>query len=121
MSEAVFIGIDVSKDTLEVASSAQASSWQAVNDTAGIEAAPESRVGLAAGVLSAGRYVGSIIASVLLGLVVADDGDGVRTTLIVSAIALIASLLAAANFPGRVATSAGARSVAAVLPRRNPG
>jgi transposase len=38
MSEAVFIGIDVSKDTLEVASSAQASSWQAVNDTAGIEA-----------------------------------------------------------------------------------
>ena len=38
MSEAVFIGTDVSKDTLEVASSAQASSWQAVNDTAGIEA-----------------------------------------------------------------------------------
>lgn len=38
MSEAVFIGIDVSKDTLEVASTAQASSWQAVNDTAGIEA-----------------------------------------------------------------------------------
>lgn len=38
MSEEVFIGIDVSKDTLEVASSAQASSWQVVNDTTGIEA-----------------------------------------------------------------------------------
>lgn len=38
MSESVFIGIDVSKDTLEVSSSAQASSWQASNDTAGIEA-----------------------------------------------------------------------------------
>ena len=37
MSEAMFIGIDVSKDTLEVASSAQAS-WQASNDTVGIEA-----------------------------------------------------------------------------------
>lgn len=38
MSESVFIGIDVSKDRLEVSSSAQASSWQASNDTAGIEA-----------------------------------------------------------------------------------
>lgn len=38
MSEAVFIGIDVSKLTLEIASSAQASSWQASNDTEGIEA-----------------------------------------------------------------------------------
>lgn len=38
VSEAIFIGIDVSKDTLEVASSAQASTWQASNDTVGIEA-----------------------------------------------------------------------------------
>ena len=38
MSEAMFIGIDVSRDTLEVAGSAQAASWQRANDTAGIEA-----------------------------------------------------------------------------------
>ena len=38
MSEAMFIGIDVSRDTLEVASSAQAASWRRANDTADIEA-----------------------------------------------------------------------------------
>lgn len=38
MSEAMFIGIDVSRDTLEVASSAQAASWRRANDTAGIDA-----------------------------------------------------------------------------------
>jgi len=37
MSEAVFIGIDVSRDTLEVGSTAQTSPWQRHNDTAGIE------------------------------------------------------------------------------------
>jgi hypothetical protein len=34
----MFIGIDVSRDTLEVASSAQAASWRRANDTAGVEA-----------------------------------------------------------------------------------
>jgi len=38
MTDLIFIGIDVSKDTLEVASTAQARSWQAINDTSGIEA-----------------------------------------------------------------------------------
>lgn len=38
MSEATFIGIDVSRDTLEVGSTSQATSWQRPNDTAGIEA-----------------------------------------------------------------------------------
>lgn len=37
MTDPMFIGIDVSKDTLEVASTAQAKSWQASNDTPGIE------------------------------------------------------------------------------------
>lgn len=36
MSDAVFVGIDVSSQTLEVASSAQAKTWQASNDVAGI-------------------------------------------------------------------------------------
>jgi MFS family permease len=79
--------------------------------TAGIEAAPMSRVGLAAGVLSTGRYVGSIVASVLLGLVVTDNGDGVTTMLVVSTVALVASLGSAANFPGRPPVTAGAPAI----------
>lgn len=38
MSEFSFVGIDVSSQTLEVASSAQANTWQVPNDAAGIEA-----------------------------------------------------------------------------------
>jgi DHA2 family methylenomycin A resistance protein-like MFS transporter len=67
--------------------------------TAGVEAAPAARVGLASGVLSSGRYVGSIVASILLSALVADDGDGVTTMLVLSTIALILSLGAAANLP----------------------
>lgn len=37
MSDSVFIGIDVSSQTLEVASTAQAKTWQASNDVQGIE------------------------------------------------------------------------------------
>lgn len=37
MSDSVFVGIDVSSQTLEVASSAEVKTWQVVNDTAGIE------------------------------------------------------------------------------------
>ena len=37
MSDSVFVGIDVSSQTLEVASSAQPQTWQASNDAAGIE------------------------------------------------------------------------------------
>ena len=37
MSDSVFIGIDVSSQTLEVASSAQAKTWQVSNDAHGIE------------------------------------------------------------------------------------
>lgn len=47
MSEATFIGIDVSRDTLEVASSTQTASWQRTNDTAGIEALCNELVALA--------------------------------------------------------------------------
>lgn len=37
MSDSVFIGIDVASKTLEVASSAQAQTWQVSNDSAGID------------------------------------------------------------------------------------
>jgi len=38
MSESTFVGIDVSRATLEVASSTRPETWQQVNDTGGIEA-----------------------------------------------------------------------------------
>jgi hypothetical protein len=56
-------------------------------------------VGLASGVLSSSRYVGSIVASLLLPVLVDDDGDGVTTMLAVSTAALILSIGAAANLP----------------------
>jgi DHA2 family methylenomycin A resistance protein-like MFS transporter len=67
--------------------------------TAGIEAAPEHRVGLAAGLLSMSRYVGSIIASVLLTVVVTDDAEGVGTMLVLSTVALAISLVTASRLP----------------------
>lgn len=47
MSDSVFMGIDVSSQTLEVASSAEAKTWQASNDTSGIEQLVEQLRGLA--------------------------------------------------------------------------
>ena len=47
MSEVVFIGIDVSRDTLEVGSSAQPATWRHGNDTAGIEALTAELLALA--------------------------------------------------------------------------
>jgi MFS family permease len=67
--------------------------------TAGIEAAPEDRVGLAAGLLSMSRYVGSIVASVLLTIVVTDDAEGVGTMLVLSTVALGISLVTASRLP----------------------
>lgn len=67
--------------------------------TAGIEAAPERRVGLAAGLLSMSRYVGSIIASVLLAIIVTDDAEGIGTMLAISTVALGISLATASRLP----------------------
>ncbi len=67
--------------------------------TAGIEAAPEQRVGLAAGLLSMSRYVGSIIASILLTIIVSDDASGVGAMLALSTLALGVSLLTASRLP----------------------
>jgi MFS family permease len=67
--------------------------------TAGIEAAPEQRVGLAAGLLSMSRYVGSIVASILLTVIVSDDASGVGTILALSTLALGVSLLTASRLP----------------------
>jgi MFS family permease len=68
--------------------------------TAGIEAAPDGRIGSAAGVLSASRYVGSIAATVVLAGVVRDDGGGLATLLIVCAATLALALAWASKLPG---------------------
>jgi sugar phosphate permease len=69
--------------------------------TAGIEAAPRNRVGAAAGLLSASRYVGSIASTLVLAGVMADDGSGLATMLVACTVSLAAALLVAATFPGR--------------------
>ena len=68
--------------------------------TAGMDAAPEARVGAAAGVLSASRYVGSIVATLVLAGLVDDDGAGLSSMLVICAIALGAGLVAASRLPG---------------------
>jgi MFS family permease len=71
--------------------------------TAGIEAAPVDKVGAAAGLLSAGRYVGSITSTLVLAGVMADDGqEGLQTMLLVSVAFLAAALVAASRLPGRI-------------------
>lgn len=69
--------------------------------TAGIEAAPEGRIGAAAGILSASRYVGSIAATLVLAGVVGDDGKGLSLMLLVSVAALVPALTCARWLPGR--------------------
>ncbi len=73
--------------------------------TAGIEAAPAARVGSAAGLLSASRYVGSIASTLVLAGVVHDDGGGLSTLLIVCAATLAVSLAVARKLPGRLVGS----------------
>jgi DHA2 family methylenomycin A resistance protein-like MFS transporter len=70
--------------------------------TAGIEAAPVDKVGAAAGLLSASRYVGSITSTLVLASVVQDDGRGLQTMLLVSAASLAVALVAASRLPGRI-------------------
>ena len=69
--------------------------------TAGIEAAPEGRVGAAAGLLSASRYVGSIAATIVLAGVIDGDGAGLALMLGVCAATLALSLACALRLPGR--------------------
>jgi len=69
--------------------------------SAGMEAAPRSRIGVAAGLLSMSRYVGSIIGSLLVAAVIADDATGTGTVLMVCALSLVAAIAVATMLPGR--------------------
>lgn len=67
--------------------------------TAGIEAAPERRIGAAAGVLSASRYVGSIAAALVLAGVVDDDGRGLAIMLVACAAIMVPAIACARWLP----------------------
>ncbi|MEN9644508.1 MAG: hypothetical protein RL238_1177 [Actinomycetota bacterium] len=81
--------------------------------TAGVEAAPERRAGFAAGLLSMSRYVGSIVASIVLTMVVDDDGAGVGIMFIVCVVAMLAAIATATSLPGRRAEGAPVVAAAA--------
>ena len=85
--------------------------------TAGLEAAPESRIGFASGLLSMSRYVGSIAASVFLTVLVDDDGSGVGVMFTICLVAMLAALGTASALPGqRVVPKARALSDAGDSP-----
>lgn len=75
---------------------------------AGLEAVSQERTGSAAGLLSASRYVGSIVASLLLSLYVADDGTGGRRMFVAAALALIFAIAASRRLSGRAVSGAPA-------------
>lgn len=67
--------------------------------TAALESAPEERTGLAAGLLSMSRYVGSITASLLITRFVADDASGAHLMFVASAVALSLGVASAYRLP----------------------
>jgi len=69
--------------------------------TAGIEAVPRARVGSAAGLLSASRYVGSIASTLVLATVVSDDGSGLALLLGVCILLLCVSVVVARQLPAQ--------------------
>ena len=66
---------------------------------AGPSAVSSERSRSAAGLLSARRYVGSIVATLLLSAFVADNGSGARALYVASGIALVAAIGAAGAIP----------------------
>ena len=72
---------------------------------AGLEAVPPHQTGVAAGILSASRYVGSIVASVLLAAYVADDGSGGRVMYVAASAALLIAVGASRRLADRVGSN----------------
>lgn len=67
----------------------------------GMEAAPPGRIGVASGLMSMSRYVGSIIGSLLVATIIADDGSGVGTMLLVCVMTLVVAIGIATQLPTR--------------------
>jgi DHA2 family methylenomycin A resistance protein-like MFS transporter len=70
--------------------------------TAGIEAAPPARIGSAAGLLSASRYVGSITSTLVLARLLGDDGSGFAALLTLCVASLAVCVAVARRLPGPI-------------------
>jgi MFS family permease len=66
-----------------------------VLNAAAIESVSAERTGVAAGVLSMSRYIGSIVSTVLISALVDDDANGSRTMFVIGTFVLIASVACA--------------------------
>jgi MFS family permease len=71
--------------------------------TAALESVPEALAGSASGMLSMSRYAGSIPASLLLAVLVTDQGGGARVYLAIATVAMVIAFEAARSLPGPVA------------------
>jgi len=67
--------------------------------SAALGSVPPGRTGAAAGVFSMGRYVGSIVTSILVGVLVADDASGTSAVLATSTGCMVAAAVAARWLP----------------------
>jgi len=67
--------------------------------TVALESVPEELAGSASGVLSMSRYAGSIPASLLLTVLVTDQGGGARVYLGIAAVTMVVAVQAAASLP----------------------
>ena len=70
--------------------------------TVALESVPEEFAGSAAGILSMSRYMGSIPASILFSVLVAEGGDGSRVLVAIASAAMIVAVSTAAMLPSRV-------------------
>ncbi len=81
----------------------------ASHQTAAVESVPPAEAGAASGLFSTGRYLGSIVGSVVLAVALVTTTDGTTGFQAVAAITAVAALLAAIvslGLPGRKATMA---------------
>lgn len=67
--------------------------------TMALESVPEELAGSASGVLAMSRYAGSIPASLLLAVLVTDQGGGARVHLGIAAVTMVLAVQAAASLP----------------------
>ncbi len=70
--------------------------------TAALESVPPRRTGAAAGVLSTSRYVGSIVTSVVVSIVVTGDASGTRIVFALATAAMLMAIVLANRFPSAV-------------------
>ena len=68
---------------------------------AALESVPADRTGSAAGLISMSRYVGSVIASLVLATFVSDDGAGIAVMYGVAAAAVGLSVVTTRGLPGK--------------------